>query len=155
MLNIQLKCLVLKLCLCSRNMAYVFGFTRDVTTLIYAMRDWKFENVRRNGGTPSRLALKYFKIINTTAEYPIRSPAHTYYITVDPRNYHPDLYITALNNNKFYAQDECEWADNLKKGNGTFQRKHGVHIYPCSTTVPDDDFPDDQYGDDGEYLLSD
>ena len=58
-------------------MAYVFGFTRGVTGLIYAMHDWKLEDVKRSGGTPSGLALAPFEIDNTTAEDPIRLPAHT------------------------------------------------------------------------------
>ena len=45
-------------------MAYALGFSKDLTNLIYSMRDWKLEDVKRNGGTPSRLALKLFKIRN-------------------------------------------------------------------------------------------
>ena len=33
-------------------MAYVFGFPVDVTQLIYDMRDWRYEQVRAEGGTP-------------------------------------------------------------------------------------------------------
>ena len=43
-------------------MAYVFGFPKDVTNLIYDMRDWKLEDVKQNNGTPSCLALKSFTI---------------------------------------------------------------------------------------------
>jgi len=39
-------------------MAYAFGFPRDVTDLIYSMRDWRWEMVRANGGTPSRLCFE-------------------------------------------------------------------------------------------------
>jgi len=39
-------------------MAYALGFPRDVTDRIYSMRDWRWEIVRRNGGTPSRLCFK-------------------------------------------------------------------------------------------------
>jgi len=34
-------------------MAYAFGFPRDVTDLIYSMRDWRWEMVRAGGKTPS------------------------------------------------------------------------------------------------------
>jgi hypothetical protein len=34
-------------------MAYAFGFPRDVTNLIYSMRDWRWEMVRAGGKTPS------------------------------------------------------------------------------------------------------
>ena len=43
-------------------MAYALGFTRSITDLIYSMRDWRLEQVRRNGGTSSRLALHPFEI---------------------------------------------------------------------------------------------
>ena len=43
-------------------MAYVFGFPKEVTNLIYDMRDWKLEDVKQNNGTPSCLALKPFRI---------------------------------------------------------------------------------------------
>jgi len=39
-------------------MAYALGFPRDVTDRIYSMRDWRWERVRRNGGTPSRLCFE-------------------------------------------------------------------------------------------------
>jgi hypothetical protein len=39
-------------------MAYALGFPRDVTDLIYSMRDWRWEMVRANGGTPSRLCFE-------------------------------------------------------------------------------------------------
>ena len=45
-------------------MAYVFGFDKDVTRLIYSFRDSKFESVKRNGGTPSCRALEPYKIDN-------------------------------------------------------------------------------------------
>ena len=39
-------------------MAYALAFPRDVTDLIYSMRDWRWERVRANGGTPSRLCFE-------------------------------------------------------------------------------------------------
>ena len=34
-------------------MAFAFGFPDDVTALIYSMRDWRLEEVKAEGGTPS------------------------------------------------------------------------------------------------------
>ena len=45
-------------------MAYVFGFNKDITRLIYSFRDWKLENVFLKGGTPSCLALEPYQIDN-------------------------------------------------------------------------------------------
>ena len=42
----------------SENMACAFGFPRDVTDLISSMRDWRLEEVRRSGGTPSALSIR-------------------------------------------------------------------------------------------------
>jgi hypothetical protein len=36
-------------------MAYVFGFSKDVTEIIYSMRDFRYEEVKERHGTPSRL----------------------------------------------------------------------------------------------------
>ena len=33
-------------------MAYALGFPKDVTDLLYSMRDWRLEEVRAAGGTP-------------------------------------------------------------------------------------------------------
>ena len=41
-------------------MAFAFKFGPDVTRLIESMRDWKLEDVKRRGGTPSRLALSSY-----------------------------------------------------------------------------------------------
>ena len=39
-------------------MAFVFGFPKDVTDLLCDWRDWRLEEVKRAGGTPSALAIK-------------------------------------------------------------------------------------------------
>jgi len=39
-------------------MAYALGFPKDVTELLYSLRDWRWEMVRDNGGTPSRLCFE-------------------------------------------------------------------------------------------------
>ena len=54
-------------------MAYALGFPAEVTNLIYSMRDWKLEEVRRKGGTPSCLAIKPFKLCMHEIRYLIAS----------------------------------------------------------------------------------
>ena len=54
-------------------MAYALGFPFEITNLIYSMRDWKFEEVRRKGGTPSCLAIKPFKLCMHEIRYLIAS----------------------------------------------------------------------------------
>ena len=39
-------------------MAYTLGFPASVTDLIYSLRDWRFEKVRKANGTPTALAIK-------------------------------------------------------------------------------------------------
>ena len=51
-------------------MAYAFKFGPDVTRLIESMRDWKLEDVKRRGGTPSRLAL-FFYVIRSDPPHPV------------------------------------------------------------------------------------
>ena len=36
-------------------MAYALNFPKDVTKIIYSMRDFRYEEVKKRGGTPSRL----------------------------------------------------------------------------------------------------
>ena len=45
-------------------MAYSLKFNNDVTKLIYSFRDFTLENVIKEGGTPSAIAMKAFKIVN-------------------------------------------------------------------------------------------
>ena len=39
-------------------MAYALGFPKDVTDVLYSMRDWRLEEVRAAGGTPVALMLR-------------------------------------------------------------------------------------------------
>ena len=39
-------------------MAYALAFPRDVTQTVYSMRDFRLEQVNREGGTPSARAMK-------------------------------------------------------------------------------------------------
>jgi len=43
-------------------MAYALKLPSGVTALIYSMRDWRLEQVVREGGTPSRKALRGYLI---------------------------------------------------------------------------------------------
>ena len=45
------------------SMAYVFGFPKDVTDIISSCRDFRFEEVKAAGGTPSALALQPFRLV--------------------------------------------------------------------------------------------
>ena len=50
-------------------MAYTLGFPASVTDLIYSLRDWRFEKVRKANGTPTALAIKVaFKDLLTIEE---------------------------------------------------------------------------------------
>ena len=39
-------------------MAYALAFPPSVTALVYSLRDWRFEEVRRSNGTPAARAIK-------------------------------------------------------------------------------------------------
>ncbi len=43
-------------------MAYALGLPSSVARLIYDMRDWRLEEVKRGGGTPSCRALRSYSI---------------------------------------------------------------------------------------------
>ena len=44
-------------------MAYALGFPKDVTDVLYSMRDWRLEDVRAAGGTPvARMLRKHVTI---------------------------------------------------------------------------------------------
>ena len=47
-----------------RRMSYALPLPSECTQLIGHCRDWRLEEVRRDGGTPSRLALRPFRIRN-------------------------------------------------------------------------------------------
>ena len=127
-------------------MAYIFRFPDEVTDLIYSMRDWKLEDVKRNRGTPSRKGLVPFTITHYTAEFqPRMFRPSTYWITVRTRFIHPRIWITALNDNDFSGTIEHEWANGVCKGNHEIDKRHGVHVYPCQLSAwppPDDEDSD-------------
>ena len=119
-------------------MAYAFGFPRGVTDLIYQMRDWRWEMVRREGGTPSRLALKPFRIWNYKVDVPpagsdqvFLANHSNYWIHVtklcpDPDVYPaPDIYVLSLGDDIWHRCWDNDWADNVDKGNDGTATKHG------------------------------
>ena len=44
-------------------MAYALGFPKDVTDVLYSMRDWRLEGVRAAGGTPVARMLRDYVTI--------------------------------------------------------------------------------------------
>ena len=44
-------------------MAYALNFPKDVTKIIYSMRDFRYEAVRENGGTPSKLCFSDWPLL--------------------------------------------------------------------------------------------
>ena len=120
-------------------MAYVFGFGKDVTRLMYSMRDWKLEDVKRDGGTPSCLALRPYEIRNDGAkDSPPDLGISTYWIEVKTRIWPNYIHwILALYDNKFGKFCQHEWANGVCRDNQEFAKKHGAHVYPC----PINDWP--------------
>ena len=45
-------------------MAYALGLPASVTDLVYSLRDWRFEKVRKANGTPTALAIKDLLIVD-------------------------------------------------------------------------------------------
>ena len=113
-------------------MAYVFGFPKEVTNLIYDMRDWKLEDVKQNNGTPSCLALKSFTI---KTNYNSNSPA-TYEIRVQRKN--SPACILVLEGVRFVARKQKVW-DNWRHcvfGFAAFDKMHGALVLPCPWKDP-------------------
>jgi len=113
-------------------MAYALGFPRDVTDLIYSMRDWCLEKVRREGGTPSRLALNPFRIWNFKVDVPLAGSdkaylanTSTYWIEVTNLYNDPDVYVLSLGDDVWHRCWDNEWADNVDKGNEDTAVRHG------------------------------
>jgi hypothetical protein len=113
-------------------MAYAFGFPRGVTDLIYQMRDWRWEMVRREGGTPSRLALKPFRIWNYKVDIPqtgsdqaVLADHGYYWIHVTKLCPDPDIYVLSLGDDIWHRCWDNDWADNVDKGNDGTATKHG------------------------------
>ena len=54
-------------------MAYALSLPPSVTDLVYSLRDWRFEKVRKANGTPTALAIKVaIKDLNTMAAHDLQ-----------------------------------------------------------------------------------
>ena len=105
-------------------MAYVFGFPKEVTNLIYDMRDWKLEDVKQNNGTPSCLALKPFRIWPQPFPVP-----NNYKIIVYPKNRsNKEVWIVALFGLGFRKTFWSVWKNYDLDQNHDYDSRHGAHV---------------------------
>ena len=123
-------------------MAYAFGFSRDITNLIYSMRDWRLEEVKLKGGTPSRLAMKSFTISNLKVDPPLpgsdlpySANINTYLICVSNDSFDSDdVWILRLYDNEWCRQPHWHWCQchSLDYANDDIDEAHGpqVHVVP-------------------------
>ena len=108
-------------------MAYVFGFDKDVTRLMYSMRDWKLEYVKRYGGTPSCLALRPYNINKISCGEP-----GAYWICVMKRyGIQEDVWIIGLEGNRFVKTCGRDWFNQRGYHSLKFAMEHGPLVYPC------------------------
>ena len=129
-------------------MAYVFRFPPEVTNLIYSMRDWRLEDVKKTDGTPSRLALKPYNVMRRKYTEP-----DTYLIRVQKRwNVREKVWIVGLCQDKFTKLEDWVWLNTCNNENPEIERKHGPLVYPCLSPImnePEDDSDyESDYGDD-------
>ena len=124
---------------CFAAMAYALGFSTEITALIYSMRDFRLEEVKRRGGTPSRIVISPYKIWNLKVDKPLPGTCHAefesgsgYWIVVKTLYSHPRIWISGLHENRWWKNGEWDWSGNIRKGNDQIDRVHGPHIYPCA-----------------------
>ena len=119
-------------------MAYAFGFSRDITNLIYSMRDWRLEEVKLKGGTPSRLALKSFTISNLKVDPPLpgsfiySANINTYHICVSNDSFDSDdVWILRLYDNEWCRRPHWYWCQCqfLDFANDDIDEAHGPHVH--------------------------
>ena len=99
-------------------MAYVLGLPREVTRQIESFRDWRLEEVKRNGGTPSRLALRPFDILRPTGPQPAADYRDTYYIRVQKKRWTDPEYVMSRTAGVFERMGGSCWGETLSNGNG-------------------------------------
>ena len=97
-------------------MAYALGFPPEVTLRIESLRDWRLEEVKRNGGTPSRLALIPFDI--TTRHNSYSQWYDKYMIKVEKNTWTDNNYVMARVDGKFERLGEWMWGESIDNGNG-------------------------------------
>ncbi len=97
-------------------MAYALSLPSDCTQLIGDCRDWRLEEVRRKGGTPSRLALRPFRIRNWNVDPSDDNEEQSfiseffYYIEVCRRVYADEHWVLNLLPGGYFRQASNEWA---------------------------------------------
>ena len=92
------------------------------------MRDWKLEDVKREGGTPSCLALKPYEIHKDFCH----TEPGTYWICVTTRgDIRDDIWIVGLEGDRFLKTDLRDWYNIRDIQSHEFERKHGALVYPC------------------------
>lgn len=115
-------------------MAYALGFDKEVTRIIYSMRDWTLESVKQNGGTPSCCALKPFEIENQ-ASIRFDPFTATYGIRVRKTDVSPHVSVLALENNSWSKKESWIWKECFRFSlcNNKIDAAHGqkVHVLPC------------------------
>ena len=97
-------------------MAYALGFPASVTRQIEACRDWRLEEVKRRGGTPSRLGLLPFQI--TPGREDLRD---MYFIDVLKKSFsvqNRDQWILQRSDGVLEKLGEASWGESLDSGNG-------------------------------------
>ena len=99
-------------------MAYVLGLPREVTRQIESFRDWRLEEVKRNGGTPSRLALRPFDILRPTGPQPAADYRDTYYIRVQKKRWTDPEYVMSRLDGVIERMAGGCWGETLGQGNG-------------------------------------
>jgi len=98
-------------------MAYALGFPASVTHQIEACRDWRLEEVKRRGGTPSRLGLLPFRI--TPGASPYREGA--YFIDVLKKSFsveNRDQWVLQRVAGVLEKLGGGIWGESLDNGNG-------------------------------------
>ena len=92
------------------------------------MRDWKLEDVKRKGGTPSRLALKPYIIKNRGDNPSLRWPGIcTYFIAVVAKSLQSDHWILCLENNVWSWIKNTSWF-NVGWDNPDIDAAHGPQV---------------------------
>ena len=123
-------------------MAYVFGFGKDVTSLLYSFRDFKFEDTKRKEGTPSRLALKPYTIHNRV-DWP--GGGRDYLINVKSRT--SNHWVLCLEDNRWFQSCGKRWSSfHCLHSNYRVATAHGLQV----RVVEDESESDESESDESE-----
>ena len=100
------------------HMAYALGLPWEVTRQVESFRDWRLEDVKRNGGTPSRLALLPFDILRPTGPQPAADYRDTYYIRVQKKCWTDPGHVMSRTDGVIERMAGNCWGETLSNGNG-------------------------------------